>query len=72
MEGVSGTAIRARWLPPAELNGPPPVYQLERRETSLPTPGAREEKGVRFPGHGYYTFPSSTLPINTDFTGECV
>ncbi|ELK32172.1 Usherin [Myotis davidii] len=69
VEGVSGTAVLARWLPPAELNGPSPVYQLERRETSLPAPGARAEKGVRFPGHGYYTFPSSTHPVNTDFTG---
>ncbi|KAK1328091.1 hypothetical protein QTO34_012514 [Cnephaeus nilssonii] len=69
VEGVSGTAIRARWLPPAEPNGPAPVYQLERRETSLPAPGARAEKGVRFPGHGYYTFPSSTHPVNTGFTG---
>ncbi|XP_059533348.1 usherin [Myotis daubentonii] len=69
VEGVSGTAILAHWLPPAELNGPSPLYQLERRETSLPAPGARSEKGVRFPGHGYYTFPSSTHPVNTDFTG---
>lgn len=38
---------------------------------SLPAPGARVRKGVRFTGHGYYKFPSSTHPVNTDFTGKC-
>ncbi|KAM5300669.1 usherin [Glossophaga mutica] len=69
LEGVSSTAISARWLPPEELNGPSPVYQLERRESSLPAPGAGMVKGMRFTGHGYCRFPSSTHPINTDFTG---
>ncbi|XP_045715406.1 usherin [Phyllostomus hastatus] len=69
LEGLSSTTIHARWLPPEELNGPSPVYQLERREASLPAPGARMVRGMRFPGHGYCRFPSSTHPINTDFTG---
>ncbi|XP_016076620.1 PREDICTED: usherin [Miniopterus natalensis] len=69
VEGANSTAIHARWLAPEEPNGPPPIYQLERRESSLPAPGARVLKGIRFPGHGYYKFPSSTHPVNTDFTG---
>lgn len=71
MEGINSTTIRVRWLPPEELNGPSPVYQLERRESSLPAPTAMMMKGVRFIGNGYYKFPSSTHPVNTDFTGKC-
>ncbi|XP_036133319.1 usherin [Molossus molossus] len=69
VDRVGSAGLRVRWLAPAELNGPPPVYELERTEASLPAPGARLLQGVRFPGHGYYTFPSSTVPVNTDFTG---
>lgn len=71
-EGVNSTTIRLRWLAPEELNGPSPVYQLERRESSLPAPGSTVMKGIRFVGNGYYKFPSTTLPVNTDFTGKCV
>ncbi|XP_069911419.1 usherin isoform X2 [Oryctolagus cuniculus] len=69
VEGINSTTIQLRWFPPDELNGPSPVYQLERRESSLPAPMATMMKGVRFTGNGYYRFPSSTHPINTDFTG---
>lgn len=72
VEGVNSTAVRLRWFAPAQVNGPPPTYQLERRDTSLAAPRATVTTGVRFGGHGYYKFPSSTHPINTDFTGECV
>nr|KAF6395357.1 hypothetical protein HJG63_009920 [Rousettus aegyptiacus] len=72
VEGVNSTAVRLRWFAPAQVNGPPPTYQLERRDTSLAAPSATVTTGVRFGGHGYYKFPSSTHPINTDFTGECV
>nr|XP_019599683.1 PREDICTED: usherin isoform X2 [Rhinolophus sinicus] len=68
-EGVNSTTIRLRWLAPEELNGPSPVYQLERRESSLPAPGCTVMKGIRFIGNGYYKFPSTTHPVNTDFTG---
>ncbi|XP_054432559.1 LOW QUALITY PROTEIN: usherin [Pteronotus mesoamericanus] len=69
LEALGSTAICARWLPPEELNGPAPVYRLERREVSLPAPGATVVTGTRFPGHGYYRFPSSTHPAGTGFTG---
>ncbi|XP_040491950.1 usherin [Ursus maritimus] len=69
VEGINSTTIHVRWLPPEELNGPSPVYQLERRESSLPAPMAMMMKGIRFTGNGYYKFPSSTHPVNTDFTG---
>ncbi|XP_025748029.1 usherin [Callorhinus ursinus] len=72
VEGINSTTIRVRWLPPEELNGPSPVYQLERRESSLPAPTAMMMKGIRFIGNGYYKFPSSTHPVNTDFTGKCI
>uniref|UniRef100_A0A7N5KIX5 Usherin n=1 Tax=Ailuropoda melanoleuca TaxID=9646 RepID=A0A7N5KIX5_AILME len=71
VEGINSTTIHVRWLPPEELNGPSPVYQLERRESSLPAPMAMMMKGIRFTGNGYYKFPSSTHPVNTDFTGKC-
>ncbi|XP_003419924.2 usherin [Loxodonta africana] len=69
VEGINSTTIHLRWLPPEELNGPSPVYQLERRESSLAAPTATMMKGIRFVGNGYYKFPSSALPVNTDFTG---
>ncbi|KAM6217822.1 usherin isoform 2-T2 [Rhynchocyon petersi] len=69
VEAINSTAIHIRWLPPEELNGPSPIYQLERREASLAAPHSVMMKGIHFLGNGYYKFPSSTLPVNTDFTG---
>uniref|UniRef100_F6UDP9 Usherin n=1 Tax=Monodelphis domestica TaxID=13616 RepID=F6UDP9_MONDO len=69
VEGINCTVMKISWLPPGELNGPSPIYLLERRETSLPALDTEMIKGIRFIGNGYYKFPSSTLPINTDFTG---
>lgn len=63
--------MRLWWLAPEEQNGPPPTYQLERKEPSLSAPSAPMMRGTRFIGHGYYKFPSSTHPVNTDFTGKC-
>ena len=71
VERINSTTIRVRWLAPEELNGPSPMYQLERRESSFSAPTAIMMKGTRFTGNGYYKFPSSTHPVNTDFTGEC-
>ncbi|ELW55473.1 Usherin [Tupaia chinensis] len=68
-KGLNSTSIHLMWSPPEELNGPFPVYQLERRASSLPAPMATMMKGVRFLGNGYYKFPNSTHPVNTDFTG---
>ena len=51
--------MHLRWLAPEEQNGPSPVYQLERREPSLPAPRAMVMKGTRFTGHGYYTVEPS-------------
>uniref|UniRef100_A0A8D0R6P0 Usherin n=1 Tax=Sus scrofa TaxID=9823 RepID=A0A8D0R6P0_PIG len=69
VEGINSTAMRLWWLAPEEQNGPPPTYQLERKEPSLSAPSAPMMRGTRFIGHGYYKFPSSTHPVNTDFTG---
>lgn len=62
--------IKISWKEPKELNGPPPIYQLERMDASLATSSVTVMKGIRFPGNGYYKFPSSTLPANTYFTGK--
>ncbi|XP_013375386.1 PREDICTED: usherin isoform X1 [Chinchilla lanigera] len=69
VQGLNSTTIHLRWFPPKERNGPSPLYQLERREMSLPAPTAAMMKGIRFTGNGYYKFPSTTHPIGTDFTG---
>ncbi|XP_002760562.4 usherin [Callithrix jacchus] len=70
VKGINSTTIHLRWFPPEELNGPSPVYQLERRESSLPAMmTTMMMKGIRFTGNGYCKFPSSTHPVNTDFTG---
>nr|XP_012315082.1 usherin isoform X2 [Aotus nancymaae] len=73
VKGINSTTIHLRWFPPEELNGPSPVYQLERRESSLPAMmTTMMMKGIRFTGNGYCKFPSSTHPVDTDFTGKCV
>ncbi|XP_004700202.1 usherin [Echinops telfairi] len=69
VKGINSTTIYLRWLPPEELNGPSPIYHVERRESSLAAPTTTMMKGIRFMGNGYCKFPSSVLPVNTDFTG---
>ncbi|XP_039192169.1 usherin isoform X7 [Crotalus tigris] len=68
-EGINSTVIKITWYEPEELNGPPPVYQLERIDISLATSDVNVKKGTRFPGNGYYKFPNSMLPSNAYFTG---
>ncbi|XP_003474286.2 usherin isoform X2 [Cavia porcellus] len=69
IKGLNSTTIHLTWFPPEEVNGPSPLYQLERRESSLPALAATVMKGTRFTGNGYYKFPSTTHPVGTDFTG---
>ncbi|XP_067901794.1 usherin [Heterodontus francisci] len=69
VEAVNSTMMKLYWQPPMDMNSPPSVYQLERMDTSLFSRLVRAERGTRFPGHGYFKFPSSTLPVNTYFTG---
>ncbi|XP_058895005.1 usherin [Kogia breviceps] len=69
VEEINSTTIHIRWQAPEEQNGPSPTYQLERRQAALPAPWATMMKGTRFIGNGYYKFPSSTHPVDTDFTG---
>ncbi|TMS13118.1 Usherin [Larimichthys crocea] len=66
---VNETAIQLDWDPPAQLNGPHPLYQVERTDVSLSDPQDPVVRGTRFPGNSYHQFPSDTLPVNTDFTG---
>ncbi|KAM7406312.1 hypothetical protein PAMP_000697 [Pampus punctatissimus] len=67
---VNETTIHIDWDPPAQLNGPHPLYQVERTDVSLSDPQGPIVRGTRFPGNSYYHFPSDTLPINSDFTGN--
>uniref|UniRef100_A0A3B5AVF4 Usherin-like n=1 Tax=Stegastes partitus TaxID=144197 RepID=A0A3B5AVF4_9TELE len=66
---VNQTTIQIDWDPPAQLNGPHPLYQVERTDVSLSDPQSPVVRGTRFPGNSYYQFPSDSLPVNTDFTG---
>ncbi|XP_029281914.1 LOW QUALITY PROTEIN: usherin [Cottoperca gobio] len=66
---VNETTIQIDWEPPAHLNGPHPLYQVERTDVSLSDPHGPVVRGTRFSGNSYYQFPSDTLPVNTDFTG---
>lgn len=66
---LNTTAMEILWAAPAELNGPPPVYHIERTDVSFADAEGRVIRGRRFTGTGYFHFPSSTLPVNTDFTG---
>ncbi|XP_053172998.1 usherin [Scomber japonicus] len=65
---VNETTIHIDWDPPAQLNGPHPLYQVERTDVSLSDPQGPLVRGTRFPGNSYYQFPSDTLPVNSDFT----
>ncbi|KAM3876945.1 usherin [Diretmus argenteus] len=66
---LNETTIDIDWDPPAQLNGPHPLYQVERTDASLSDSRDPVIRGTRFPGNSYYRFPSHTLPVNTDFTG---
>ncbi|KAF7704133.1 hypothetical protein HF521_021205 [Silurus meridionalis] len=69
LKPLNMTAMEIMWAPPAELNGPPPVYYVERTDVSFSDAEGHVIRGRRFTGTGYYLFPSSTLLVNTDFTG---
>ncbi|KAM4770863.1 usherin [Rhinophrynus dorsalis] len=70
VEAINSTVMKIAWTAPGDLNGPSPSYQLERIESSLTMLSHTNFiKGTRFPGHGYFKFPPSTLPANTYFTG---
>ncbi|XP_074522167.1 usherin [Halichoeres trimaculatus] len=69
LHSVNETTIQIDWEPPTHLNGPHPLYQVERTDVSLSDPEAPVVRGTRFAGNGYYQFPNNTLPVNTDFTG---
>ncbi|KAM9366692.1 usherin [Symphorus nematophorus] len=66
---VNETTIQIDWDPPAQLNGPKPLYQVERTDVSFSDPQDPVVRGTRFPGNSYHQFPNDTLPVNTDFTG---
>ncbi|XP_078016774.1 usherin [Epinephelus lanceolatus] len=66
---VNETTMEITWEPPAQLNGPHPLYQVEKTDVSLSDPLSPVVRGTRFSGNSYYQFPSDTLPVNTDFTG---
>ncbi|XP_063040160.1 usherin [Engraulis encrasicolus] len=69
LTALNSTVMGLSWPEPQEMNGPPPLYQVERTDVSLSDPYDPVTRGIRFPGHAYYRFPSTTLPVNTDFTG---
>ncbi|XP_061670381.1 usherin isoform X4 [Syngnathoides biaculeatus] len=66
---VNESTIQIEWDIPSQLNGPHPMYQVERTDVSLSDPQGPFIRGTRFSGTGYYRFPSDTLPFNTDFNG---
>lgn len=69
LKPLNTTAMKILWAAPAELNGPPPVYHVERTDVSFSDAEGQVIRGRRFTGTDYFHFPSSTLPVNTDFTG---
>lgn len=69
LKPLNMTAMEISWAAPGELNGPPPVYHVERTDVSFSDAEGQVIRGRRFTGTDYFHFPSSTLPVNTDFTG---
>ncbi|MEE6473903.1 hypothetical protein FKM82_010212 [Ascaphus truei] len=69
VNGIDSTVMKITWVAPLDPNGPSPMYQIERIEPSLTIPSKTDfVKGTRFPGNGYFKFPTSTFPVNTYFT----
>ncbi|KAG7481797.1 usherin [Solea senegalensis] len=66
---VNEATMEIDWDPPGQLNGPYPIYQVERTDVSLSDPQVPVVRGTRFLGNGYCRFPSDVLPVNSDFTG---
>ncbi|XP_072555094.1 usherin isoform X5 [Paramormyrops kingsleyae] len=69
LKGLNVSVMEVSWEPPRDLNGPPPLYQVERLDPSLSDPHSPVAHGTRFPGHGYFLFPNTTLPLDAYFTG---
>ena len=69
VDSLNSTTITVTWHPPLKLNGPAPLYSVEKSVPSLSYPAAVIQ-GTRFPGGGYYLFPPETLPTNVAFTGK--
>lgn len=66
---VNSSMIRLTWEEPANLNGPAPLYSVEKTVPSLNYPPLVVQ-GTRFPGGGYYLFPPEIIPPNVAYTGE--
>ncbi|KAM8945416.1 usherin [Pelodytes ibericus] len=67
--GINSTVMKLAWAAPGDLNGPSPVYRLERIDSSLAMSSRMDfVKGMRFPGNSYVKFTPPTLPVNTYFT----
>ncbi|ESO94175.1 hypothetical protein LOTGIDRAFT_118598, partial [Lottia gigantea] len=67
-DGYNSTVMSIRWPEPTFPNGPSPNYVVEKTSIALSYP-PQVDKGTRFPGGGYYIFPSSVLPQSVSFTG---
>ncbi|XP_077990481.1 usherin-like [Glandiceps talaboti] len=68
VEGFNSTVMYIRWTAPSQLNGPSPDYQLQRTLSSFSIPPPRVTIGTRFPGAGYFLFPSGTI-LPSSYTG---
>lgn len=66
---VNSSMIRLTWEAPTSLNGPAPLYSVEKTVPSLSYP-PMVVQGTRFPGGGYYLFPPDIIPPNVAFTGK--
>ena len=69
---INSTTLLITWLESAEPNGPSPIYSVLQSAMTFSVLSARVEEGARFPGGGYYLFPSDTIPQGVAFTGEFV
>ena len=69
VDSYNSTVMEVKWQPPTSPNGPTPSYKVQKTNIALSYP-ASVVYGTRFPGGGYYAFPSDTVPQNVDFTGE--
>lgn len=69
VEGYNASTMGVQWQSPAKPNSPVVRYELQRTALAFNFPPPRVERGIRFPGGGFYRFRSDTIPQGVTFHG---
>ena len=70
VNAYNDTSMVVSWKPPAQPNGPAPIYTVRRATGAFNHPPLEVSPGTRFNGKGYYKFSPDTIPQGVSFTGN--